>query len=289
MGDPTVSSPAVLIVGSSRDPLADLLRQRGASVETSGERLEVVTRALARRPEVIVLPVVGSARAPLDICRALHADLLVGVSVPLLVLARNRPTPEERVAAVRAGVWEYVSYAGPQDLDELWLKLQTYAQAKRNVDEALAAGLADPATGLLTAPGLVRRGREMVSLMARARAPVACIVFAVPDGSAASLGPVVARASRISDIVGVLNAGQYAVLAPATDEPGVVKLAERVGAAIRSGPGTGAPAVQAGYHVVGNVGYRPIDSVELLRLAAGAVVGGKPDPAHPWLKRADMA
>ncbi len=146
---------------------------------------------------------------------------------------------------------------------------------------------------MLNGPGLVRRSREMVALMARERAPMACVVFAVPPAAGASWpASVVAGAARISDIVGVLDAGHYALVAPATGEIGVVRLAVRVGAALRAvhrsdGPGDGEPWVRAGYHVVGNVGYQPLDSVELLRRAAAALEEGVADPVYSWLRRYD--
>src|SRR5256885_2352344 len=56
----------------------------------------------------------------------------------------------------------------PPDREELLLSLETYLQAKRNIDVALA-GLVDPATGLHTRPALARRARELGALMSRAR------------------------------------------------------------------------------------------------------------------------
>src|SRR2546422_2131987 len=58
------------------------------------------------------------------------------------------------------------------------LSLETYLQAKRNIDVALA-GLMDPATGLHTRPALARRARELGALMSRARGGLACVVFAL--------------------------------------------------------------------------------------------------------------
>src|SRR2546429_7341256 len=112
----------------------------------------------------------------IDACRLLHSDLRIGHTVPTLILTPNKPTPEQRVAALRTGVWDFLLY--PPDREELLLSLETYLQAKRNIDVALA-GLVDPATGLHTRPALARRARELGALMSRARGGLACVVFAL--------------------------------------------------------------------------------------------------------------
>src|SRR6266704_239260 len=94
----------------------------------------------------------------IDACRLLHSELRIGHTVPTLILTPNKPTPEQRVAALRTGVWDFLLY--PPDPEELLLSLETYLQAKRNIDVALA-GLVDPATGLHTRPALARRAREL--------------------------------------------------------------------------------------------------------------------------------
>ena len=285
--------PSVVLVAAPGEPLADLLRGRGAAVVVADGRLDAVVRAMLERPDVVVLLAGLPGPSPEDLHRGLHLESIASATTPILLLVGATPTPEQRVAALRAGVWEVVSYGGPQDFEELWLKVQIYARARRNIRDAIADGLADPSTGLLNAPGLVRRGREVVALMARERAPVACVVFAVAAGAgAASAGGVVARAARISDLVGVLDAGRYAVIAPATDETGAVGLATRVCEALRESepvedPRQALPGVRVGFHVVGNVGYRPTDPVELLRLASSALNEGKAVAAHPWMKRSD--
>src|SRR5439155_6699180 len=46
----------------------------------------------------------------IDACRLLHSDPRIGHTVPTLILAPNKPTPEQRVAALRAGVCDFVLY-----------------------------------------------------------------------------------------------------------------------------------------------------------------------------------
>jgi hypothetical protein len=43
--------------------------------------------------------------------------------------------------------------------------------------------------------------------------------------------------------------------------------------------------LEAGYDAVANLGYTPIDPVDLLARAAHAVRAGKPEPDCPWVRR----
>src|SRR5439155_22489216 len=92
----------------------------------------------------------------------------------------------------------------------------------------------DPATGLHTRPALARRARELGALMSRGRGALACVVFALDaDQADPKTGSLVARSARVSDVVGALSPTEFAVLAPATDHTGAVKLAQRIGGALR--------------------------------------------------------
>jgi hypothetical protein len=197
------------------------------------------------------------------------------------------------VAALRAGVWDFLPY--PPDPGEFSLTLQTYLQAKRNIDVALAAGLVDPATGLHSRPALARRARELGALMTRGRGALACVVFALAgDPADPKPGSLVVRSARMSDVVGALSPTEFAVLAPATDHAGAVKLGQRIGAALRevfgaSGSVAAASALQVGYDAVTNLKYSPIDPVALLLRATTAVRTGTPEPGYPWMRRFDEA
>ncbi len=289
MPDVSAAPLSVLICAPLDSPLPALLRERGADVVTSGGGQAALIGALQRRPDVAVLDAEMPGVPALDLCRALHGERTVGATLPTLILVRERPTPEQRVEGLRVGVWEFVRYVGARDFDDLWLSVQSYAQAKRNIDDAIAEGLADPATGLLSGPGLVRRGRELVALMARQRAPVACLVFSLPDRTPGAAATIVAAAARISDAVGALDGRRFALIAPDTDDVGALKLAERLRAALcgpaDEGAGAAEPALRVGYHAVGNVGYEPIDSAELVRRATLALESGATDPRHHWVRR----
>jgi len=94
--------------------------------------------------------------------------------------------------------------------------------------------------------------------------------------------------------VGALSPTEFAVLAPATDHAGAVKLAQRIGGALRevfgaSGSVASPSALQVGYDAVTNLKYSPIDPVALLLRATTAVRTGTPEPGCPWMRRFDEA
>ena len=282
--------PLILIAAIPEHSLASVFQGRHYAV------VQVHTATLAAewvrdvRPDTIIIDAELPDMSGIDACRLLHSDPRIGHTVPTLILTPNKPTPDERVAALRAGVWDFLLY--PPDPEELLLTLDTYVQAKRNIDVALA-GLVDPATGLHTRPALARRARELGALMARARGGLACVVFALDaDPADPKAGSVVVRSARVSDVVGALSPTEFAVLAPGTDHLGAVKLAQRIGGALQdvvgaSGSVASAPAVQIGYDAVPNLKYSPIDPVALLLRATTAVRTGVPEPGCSWMRRFD--
>jgi DNA-binding response OmpR family regulator len=287
------AAPVLLIAVAHDQRLARLLEGYLYSV------IQVHTGTLARewardvRPDAIILESDLPDMKGVDVCRALHADPRIGHSVPILILAADQPTPEQRVTALRAGAWDFLSHT--DDPEELALKLQTYVQAKRNMEVALAEGLVDPVTGLHSRLSLARRARELGALMARKHGSLACVVFMVDqdpvDQKAASL---VAQTTRISDVVGTLSPTELVVLAPATDHSGAVKLAQRVAGALHEGINGGRALIpgmtlRAGYEAVVNLGYSPTDPVELLARASAAVRTGTPDATFPWVRVFDPA
>jgi PleD family two-component response regulator len=281
--------PLILIAARPEHSLASVFEGRHYAV------VQVHTGTLALdwvrevRPDTIILDADLPDMSGIDACRLLQGDLRIGHAVPTLILAPNQPTPDQRVAALRAGVWDFLPY--PPDPEELLLSLETYLQAKRNIDVALAAGLVDPATGLHTRPALARRARELGALMSRERGALACVVFAVhADAAHPKAGSFVARSARVSDVVGALSPTEFVVLAPATDHAGAVKLAQRIGGVLRDVVGASSPiapaaALQVGYDAATNLKYSPLDPVALLLRATTAVRNGTPEPGYPWMRR----
>ncbi|HXF94971.1 MAG TPA: response regulator [Gemmatimonadales bacterium] len=285
----TTARPVVLVAAVHQRSLPGLAAdERYATVQVySGTLALRWTRDL--RPDLIVLDLELPDMSGMEVCRLLHADPRIGHYVPILLLVGGPPTPEQRVAALRAGAWDFICH--PPDPDDLSLKVQTYVQAKRNIDRALGDGLADAGLGVHTPPALARRARELGALMARKHGALACVVLSLEsDATDGTAGGMVVRASRLSDVVGALSPTEFAVLAPGTDHGGALNLARRLGAVLRGAVVGGTPVVpgktlRAGYDAVTNLTYAPIDPVDLLLRARAAVRHGKPEPAEPWVRR----
>ena len=287
MGVTSAAPPVVLIAAPQEHALGRVLKDTPYSAAV---QVHTGTLALAwapdLRPDTIILDADLPDMTGIDTCRLLHNDLRIGHNVPILILAVDKPTPEQRVTALRAGAWDFLPF--PLEAEELSLKLQTYVHAKRSIDLALTEAVLDPGSGLHSRPALARRARELGALMTRKHGGLACIVFDLdPDPADPRAGNLLVQTARVSDVVGALSPTEFALLAPATDQAGALKLVHRAASALRGAVGGGAPegTLRCGYDAVANLTYSPIDPVSLLARAAAAVRNGKPEPDAPWVRR----
>jgi diguanylate cyclase (GGDEF)-like protein len=290
--------PLVLLAGDGQEAtrwLRVLLEAGGYAVLQERTGQHGLERARTTGPDAILVDAELPDMAGVELCRMLRADPMVSSSTPILLTIRDAATRAQRLAALRAGAWECI--APPHDADEILLKIGAYVHAKLDADRARAGGLLDPVTGLYNRQGLARRARELGSQAFREHGPLACVVLAldVEPPSAVNLGrsvQAIKAAARLSDVIGRLSATEFAVVAPGTDAVGARRLAERlassVSAATVAPDADAVPAVRmrCGYEAVANVGYAPIEPVDLLVRAAAAVRTGKAD-SPSWLRRFD--
>ena len=304
---PTAGLPLVLLAGDGADTtrwLKNLLDGAGYAVLQERTGRHALERARSTEPDVLLVDQLLPDIAGVDLCRALRADPRVSSSTPILLSFHNPATRAERLAALRAGAWECI--APPHDADEILLKIGAYVHAKLDADRARADGLLDSATRLYNRQGLARRARELGAQAYRDHGALACIVLALdldPSSTVTSPGTAgglslarrvqaLTSAARLSDAIGRLSGTEFAVLAPGTDAAGARRLAERLAAAL-AGITDGEPPdgkatvrVRCGYEAVANVGYAPIEPVDLLVRAAAAVRTGRAD-SDSWLRRFD--
>lgn len=302
---PPSSMPLVLVGGDGEDTtrwLTSLLEDGGYAVLKERFALHVLERARGMEPDVIIVDGELPDMPGAELCRALRADALVSTSTPILLTMPQPGSRGQRLAALRAGAWECIT--PPHDAEEILLKIGAYVRAKLDADRARAEGLLDSATRLYNRQGLARRAREVGSQAFRDHASLACVVLAVDlePPTLTSLAPLAGTtlercvqalksATRHSDAIGRLSPTEFAVLAPGTDAPGARRLAERIASSMSStapAPADGTPALRfrCGYEAVGNVGYAPIEPLDLLVRAAAAVRTGKADTGD-WLRRFD--
>jgi len=305
---PQAGLPLALLAGDGEDSthwLQSLLESSGYAVLRERTGRHALERARATEPDVVIVDLQLPDMSGVELCRVLRSDPRITSSTPILLAIPEHATRELRLAALRAGVWECI--APPHDADEILLKIEAYVRAKLDASRARVEGLLDPVTGLYNRQGLARRARELGSQAFREHGPLACVVLALdpePAEAATKLESppnVMVRcvhalksSARVSDVVGRLSQTEFAVLAPDTDAAGARRLAERLAASIQSGAAApaersdrlGPPRVRCGYEAVSNVGYAPIEPVDLLVRASAALRTGKAE-AGGWVRRFD--
>src|SRR5947209_15373139 len=241
------AGPPLVLVAGDRDGtvrwLEEVLAPRGFALFQALNGRHALARAHGTQPDVIFIDAVLPDMSGLELCRVLREDPRIADGTPILITTPHAPTREQRVAGWRAGAWDCLGRL--TDPEELVLRLEAYLRGKRDADRARAEGLVDPASGLYNRQGMARRAVELGSQAFRQRGALACVVFALDLEPSSATGETVAAAStrcaqalktaaRGSDVLGRLGPTEFAVLAPATDEAGATKLAERLVGAIES-------------------------------------------------------
>ena len=302
---PSAGLALALVAGEdegSASWIEGLLGANGFAVLRTPTGQHALARARTTNPDVIFIEALLSDMSGLDLCRAMREEARVSKSTPLIVTTPHDATRDQRMAALRAGAWECIGRS--TDADELVLKLRAYMSGKLDADRARVEGLLDPPTGLYNRQGMARRIQELGSYAFREHGSLACVVLALDlDSDAAASGDAAAAAilksvqaikaaSRLSDVIGRLGPTEFAVIAPSTDPSGALHLAERMVRAIResstaSGQRLPVRQVRVGYEAVSNVGYAPIQPVDLLVRASAALRRGTEVGGRSWIRRYD--
>jgi diguanylate cyclase (GGDEF)-like protein len=292
---------ALLIGGGSDGPAARLesvfpvARTTVHRAVTSGEAFELAADV---QPDLVILDAELADASGAEVCRALLAHHYLSVTTPVLLATSAPPTDAERLDAIRAGLRECVGpWTGDEQLRRL---LASYEEAKLELDRGLAECLVDPRTGLYNRRGALRRLKELGALAVRGHDALACLVIEldsdpVGDGVATQAwgrrwSQAIQAGSRVSDVLGRVNANQLAVIAPATDGVGAVRVIRRLAEAMRSAAQAESPApslhIRAGYDAIANLAYSPVEPATLLQRAIAALQTGRPESSAPWIRRA---
>lgn len=275
--------------------LKELGEKHGYTVLRCFTATQALERARTARPDLIVLDQSLLDADALDTSRALRDDPLVGPSTPLLLVTTGRPTGAEHHTALRAGVWEFLTY--PFNAEEAAARLHTHVLLRLEAERARTQEATQDEAGLYTTRGLALRAQELTRQAFHHGAPLACVALApVADGagSAAAAVQLVARVLRAtgrrSDAIGRIGPGEFAVVAPGTDGVGAVLLAQRVARAVHAAHGAGGgPPLRAGYDAVGNTRYTPVEPKNLLSRATSALRIAKSEAAANWIRAYEQA
>jgi len=271
--------------------LVRLLEDAGYAVLPERTAHHARERARTAQPDLIVVAAGLPDGGELELCAALRRDRRLPSSTPIFLTFSEPVSREQRLAALHAGAWECI--APPHDPEEIVVKANAYVRAKREADRNRSEGLIDPQTGLYNRQGLARRARELGSEAVRNHSALACVVLAIDleaaglaageetDGAVGRGVHTLQKTARRSDVMGRLGPTEFAVLAPGTDASGARRLAERLASSLEVAMAPGAAmgaarlGVRFGYEAVSNLGYAPVEPVELLVRASTALRTGK--------------
>jgi diguanylate cyclase (GGDEF)-like protein len=299
------SHPPLVLIASSQEwharSLESILGPHGYAVVRAYTGKQALERARSARPDLVIVDADLPDLDGIEVCRSLREDPPMSASTPILITGSGQPTRQQRLAALRAGAWDYLTL--PFDGEELQLRLDAFIQAKFEADRAREESLLDELTGLYNIRGLARRARELGSQAFRHHEPFACVVLAphvegASDAAAAEAAVTAAvshiaktlrSSGRVADAIGRLGPTEFGVVAQGADAEGVVKLVQRLiqsleAGALASGGVVPQFRVRAGYDAVPNYYEAPIEPEDMLVRATIAMRMSQGDAAGQWIR-----
>ena len=289
------SRPPLVLIANDQEwsarSLESILAPNGFAVLRAYTGQQALDRARTAQPDLIILDAQMPDMHGVEVCRALKEDPRYSGTIPIIITTSGPSGRAQRLEAYRAGAWEFLGQ--PLDGEALLLKLQTFIRAKFEIDRVRDESLLDQLTGLYNMRGLAKRAREIGSEAFRRHHALACIVFS-PDPETATadssdqiseehaskvaerVGEIIRQRGRASDAIGRLGRSEFAVIAPATEAEGAVRLMQRLGQSIESesvnlGELEKKLRIRAGYCAVPDFAESSVDAVEMMLRATTAL------------------
>jgi diguanylate cyclase (GGDEF)-like protein len=287
------SRPPLVLIANDQEwsarSLESILAPNGFAVLRAYTGQQALDRARTAQPDLIILDAQMPDMHGVDVCRALRDSSSFSSTIPIIITTSGPSGRAQRLEAYRAGAWEFLGQ--PLDGEALLLKLQTFIRAKFEIDRARDESLLDQLTGLYNMRGLAKRAREIGSEAYRRHHALACIVFS-PDPDAAEqgdsvseevalrvaerVGEIIRQRGRASDAIGRLGRSEFAIIAPATEAEGALRLMQRLGKNIEAqsvnlGDVEKKLRIRAGYCAVPDFAESSVDAVEMLLRATTAL------------------
>jgi CheY-like chemotaxis protein len=125
-----VSSRLILIANDQEwtaRSLESVLAPLGFEILRAFTGQQALDRARAGQPALILLDAQLPDIHGFEVCRALRADPLVGPGVPIIITTAGPSGRQQRLAAIRAGAWEFLGQ--PLDGELVLAKVETYMAA----------------------------------------------------------------------------------------------------------------------------------------------------------------
>jgi PleD family two-component response regulator len=282
--------PALVLIANDQEwsarSIESVLAPQGFAILRAFTGQQAIDRALAARPDLILLDAQLPDIHGFDVCRRLRDEPAIGHSVPIIITTAGPSGRQQRLEASRAGAWDFLGQ--PLDAELMLARVEAFVQATDAMRRSREDALVEESTGLYTARGLTRRLREVVADAARRRQPLACVVFTpeaiggeAPDGETLTgLGAAFRRVGRESDVLGRLAEDEFVVVAPATGEAGARRLAERLANALTSELASLGVRLRTGVTAVEDASAARLDEQELLARASGRARGGNGNGSH---------
>ena len=176
---------------------------------------QALDRIETHRLDAIILDVQLPDLDGASVCQMMRQDPRIGPTTPIVMTTAGPSGRQERLAAHRAGAWEFFGY--PLDPETVLLKLRLFLDAKQAADAIRELGLLDEVTGLYNRRGLRRRGRELAAQAARHQGHLSCLLLrpnppSVDKALARRIGEILREVCRLSDVIGRFGPLQFAVL-----------------------------------------------------------------------------
>jgi PleD family two-component response regulator len=282
----------VVLVSSDQEWFArsidSVLGLQGYAVLRAFSGRQTLDLAASTAPDAVILDTKTRDLDGFEVCRLLRSERRVSASTPVILTAASATTRADRLKAFAAGAWEF--YPQPLDGEVLLAQLSVFLSAKHDSDRMRDENLLDGLTGLYSMRGLARRAREIGAEAYRLRIPLACVALtplteaddretstavAQNERVVEHVGKILRSVGRVSDAIGRFGHAEFGMVAPATDEAGVLKLVGRLQGAVDANPLSGAVPTsigfKVGYDAVGNYADSPVDAVEMLLRASSAL------------------
>lgn len=264
--------------------LETILGPSGFSVARATTAAQVLEQVRRSSPDIILMHDQLRDVSAVELCRQLRDEELICSATPVVITTTGPCRRRDRLNVLRAGAWDYCSL--PLDAEELIAKLKVFLRAKLTSDQAHAEGLIDPDTGLYDVQGILQRLRELGLAARRHARALGCATLSYEEALPGPnrIGPVAGdlmpaaelfgdrvpallrKVVRGSDIVGRLGQNEYVILAPETEMPGLMQLANRLVTAFDAETVAygAAASLRVGCYAVPDFGSIHIEPVEMI-------------------------
>jgi len=283
--------PPLALIGCSEmwmsHALESVFEEHGYVVALTRSAAQTIKLARRTSHDVIVVDETIDDMNPVEVCRTLRDGPLFDHSTPIVITSPKPVTRAYRLSAFAGGAWEYCS--NPIDFEAVFLKLETFIRARREVAAAQSQSFVDAGTGLYTSFGMHQLAGQLGARALRKHEAFACVAITPEQRTLreektveletvsgfADVANVFRAQSRKSDIVGITGTSRLSILAPDTDAEGarllVARFQNEIDKASRDHSIAGRIRLRAGYSAVPDLSAASVNVDELVLQAESAL------------------